>query len=199
MPEILFSELQEISLYRPYIIEYQQRPARAAMKPSEDYYQLLGVERTTSVQNIRRAYRQLVHHYHPDLHPGDSAAEEQLKALNAAVAVLIDPVQRVRYDRNLRRQDPSDQGNSSRSRAGNDQRRDGHDVHYQVAITPEEADRGTQRTLSFYASDGQPYDIIVHIPAATTADMRLRVANQGGPGLHGGRRGDLYVVVIIGE
>jgi molecular chaperone DnaJ len=64
-----------------------------------DFYDVLGVSRTASEQDIKSAYRKLALQYHPDRNPGDKAAEESFKEAAEAYAVLADPDKRARYDR----------------------------------------------------------------------------------------------------
>lgn len=64
----------------------------------EDLYAILEVPRDASQADIKKAYRKLVHQYHPDSHPGDKEAEEKFKKINAAYSVLNDPEKRARYD-----------------------------------------------------------------------------------------------------
>lgn len=66
---------------------------------AEDPYQVLGVARTASAEEIRRAYRTLAKKSHPDLHPGDKAAEARFKRVNAANDLLSDPAKRGQFDR----------------------------------------------------------------------------------------------------
>jgi len=63
-----------------------------------DYYQALGVPRTASPAEIKKAYRRLARQHHPDLKPGDAAAERRFKEINEAHEVLSDPQKRQRYD-----------------------------------------------------------------------------------------------------
>ena len=64
----------------------------------KDYYKILGIERTASTDEIRKAYRKLARKYHPDINPGNKAAEEKFKELSVAHEVLGDPDKRKRYD-----------------------------------------------------------------------------------------------------
>jgi DnaJ-class molecular chaperone len=66
---------------------------------AEDYYQTLGVPRTASAEDIRKAYRELARKYHPDLHPDDEAAKEKFKRVQTAFDVLNDQSKREMYDR----------------------------------------------------------------------------------------------------
>lgn len=65
----------------------------------QDYYELLGVSRSASADEIKKAYRRLAMKYHPDRNPGDKAAEEKFKAIGEAYAVLSDEQKRAAYDR----------------------------------------------------------------------------------------------------
>lgn len=65
----------------------------------KDYYQILGVGRNASAEDIRKAYRKLAMKYHPDRNPGDKQAEERFKEINEAYQVLNDPQKRAHYDR----------------------------------------------------------------------------------------------------
>ena len=64
----------------------------------KDYYKLLGVDRSASESDIKRAYRKLALQFHPDKNPGDSQAEERFKEINEAYEVLGDPAKRARFD-----------------------------------------------------------------------------------------------------
>jgi len=68
------------------------------MTTSKDYYETLGVRRDASQEEIRKAYRRLARKYHPDLNPGDKAAEERFKAVQEAYDVLSDAKKRKMYD-----------------------------------------------------------------------------------------------------
>jgi len=66
--------------------------------PKHDYYETLGVTRKASAKDIRTAFRKLARKYHPDLNPGDKAAEEKFKQLQEAYDVLSDTKKRQMYD-----------------------------------------------------------------------------------------------------
>ena len=63
-----------------------------------DYYEVLGVSKTATDEEIKKAYRKLALKYHPDYNPGDKSAEEKFKEINEAHEVLSDPEKRKRYD-----------------------------------------------------------------------------------------------------
>lgn len=64
-----------------------------------DYYEILGVQREASTDELKKAYRKLALKFHPDRNPGDKSAEAQFKEAAEAYAVLSDPEKRQRYDR----------------------------------------------------------------------------------------------------
>jgi len=64
----------------------------------KDYYQTLGLAKTASAKEIKQAYRKLARKHHPDVNPGDKAAEERFKKISAAYDVLSDDKKRAAYD-----------------------------------------------------------------------------------------------------
>ena len=68
------------------------------MAEKRDYYEVLGVAKTATADEIKSAYRKLAMKYHPDRNPGDKAAEEKFKEAAEAYDVLHDPEKRQRYD-----------------------------------------------------------------------------------------------------
>jgi molecular chaperone DnaJ len=65
---------------------------------TKDYYAALGIKKTASAEDIRKAFRKLARKYHPDVNPGDKTAEEKFKTLSEANDVLSDPKKRKIYD-----------------------------------------------------------------------------------------------------
>ena len=137
----------------------------------EDLYEILEVPRNASQEDIKKAYRKLVHQYHPDSHPGDKDIEEKFKKINAAYSVLNDPEKRAKYDQ-FGTADPKSNpfggmggfdfgdlgdifaqafgggfgGFSSRSRSANSPRQ-GDDIEQVVHITLLEAMKGVTRDI----------------------------------------------------
>src|SRR5438105_10672995 len=64
----------------------------------QDYYEVLGVSRDSKADEIRKSYRRLARKYHPDLNPGDKAAEDRFKRVQEAYDVLSDSKKRQIYD-----------------------------------------------------------------------------------------------------
>src|ERR1700691_4314790 len=69
-----------------------------ATTSKKDYYEILGVKKSASADDIRKAFRKLARKYHPDVNPGDKTAEEKFKTLSEANDVLSDPKKRKIYD-----------------------------------------------------------------------------------------------------
>lgn len=125
-----------------------------------DYYTVLGVSRTASPDEIRKAFRKLALKYHPDRNPGDVDAETRFREVAEAWDVLGDPEKRVRYDRLGPLYTPS--GRPPSPDEMNDILRDalnglfrrrrpdgpGEDLKYTISLTLEEAARGLERTLT---------------------------------------------------
>lgn len=149
------------------------------MATKRDYYEVLGVDRKASTEDIKKAYRKLAKECHPDLHPNDKTAEARFKELNEANEVLSDPEKRARYDQfgmdgpNMGGFDPSgfggfggfsgggmggfegifDQLFGGMGGMGGRQMRDapraGNDLRYNLRISFEEAAFGAKKSFDF--------------------------------------------------
>jgi curved DNA-binding protein len=100
-----------------------------------DYYKILGITKTASPDEIKKAYRKLAVKYHPDKNPGDKVAEERFKEISEAYDVLNDPEKRKKYDsmgENWRNFQESNNGHQRRSAAG------GQQYHYEFGGDPSE-------------------------------------------------------------
>src|SRR5712671_2547801 len=69
-----------------------------ATTTKKDYYETLGVKKSASADDIRKAFRKLARKYHPDVNPGDKSAEEKFKTISEANDILSDPKKRKIYD-----------------------------------------------------------------------------------------------------
>jgi DnaJ-class molecular chaperone len=193
----------------------------------KDYYKVLGVARGASDQEIKQAYRKLARQYHPDINPGDKQSETRFKEINEAYEVLSDKEKRTKYDRfgsDWQRYEQSGgfdpnaggsgdmsdifealfgsrgasaRGAGSPGSGGFSYRMDGQDVEQKVDITFEESYAGTQRSVQFSNPNGSPRTIQVKVPPGVDTGTRVRVPGEGGPGMNGGTRGDLYLVVNL--
>lgn len=144
------------------------------MADKRDYYEVLGVSRGSSDDEIKKAYRTAAKQYHPDLHPGDKDAEQKFKEVNEAYEVLSDSEKRARYDQfghagvdpnfNAGGGSPFGQdvdigdifnsffggfGGFGGQRSNPNAPRRGNDVETQVTITFEEAAKGCKKTISY--------------------------------------------------
>lgn len=149
------------------------------MADKRDYYEVLGVDKSASEDEIKKAYRKKAKEYHPDLHPGDAEAEAKFKEANEAYEVLSDSQKKARYDKfGHAGVDPNygaggggaygggfgggfdfgDLGDIFGSFFGGgfggrqsnpNAPRRGEDVHVRVTISFEEAAKGCKRTVDF--------------------------------------------------
>jgi DnaJ-class molecular chaperone len=242
----------------------------------KDYYKTLGVSRSASADEIKKAFRKLARKYHPDINPGDQAAETKFKEINEAYEVLSDADKRKKYDQFGADWNRYQQGgggfdwsqyvnqsgggrvdfgsggfggfsggapgaesgfsdffenmfgsmggrHTSGFGGGGSRIQKGQNYEQAVDITLEEAYNGTQRQIRIDVPQGcttcngtgvqsnnlcptcggtgvakqQTRMLTVKIPAGIDTGGKVRVSNEGGPGINGGPRGDLYLIVTV--
>ena len=148
------------------------------MANKRDYYEVLGIDKNATDEDIKRAYRKKAKECHPDLHPNDKEAEARFKELNEANEVLSDPDKRARYDQfgfdgpdmgggaggnpfvGMESSgmggmgDIFDQlfngGMGGSAQARRNAPRQGNDVRYELRLTFEEAAKGCHKSVEFY-------------------------------------------------
>ncbi len=142
------------------------------MANKRDYYEVLGLNKNASENEIKKSYRKLAKQYHPDMNPGDKNAEEKFKEVNEAYAILSDPDKKAKYDQfGHDAFDPSMGGGAGfgdfggfdfgdifssffGGGAGSSQRnknapRRGEDIQYRVTINFEEAAFGCKKDITY--------------------------------------------------
>ncbi|GAA1008281.1 chaperone protein DnaJ 2 [Acrocarpospora pleiomorpha] len=161
-----------------------------------DFYEILGVSRDASPEEIQRAYRKLARTYHPDINK-DPVAEDRFKQISEAYQVLSDPERRREYDTPAARQpewasdvDLDDLFGGVFGRRWGPM--PGADQEVELPLTVEEAYRGGRRPLKI---DGRSVEVT--IPPGVADGRRIRLAGQGGRAGGGAKPGDLFLVVRI--
>jgi DnaJ-class molecular chaperone len=188
-----------------------------------DYYEILGVPRTANEKELKAAYRKLARKYHPDVNPGDKAAEASFKEVSEAFGVLSDPEKRAKYDQvgpeafgagfdprqgvninfeDLGLGDLSDVfdlfgwGGGGRGRGG--RRRGaarGSDVQLEMSLPFADAIHGTTMDLRLPHLHGEATK--VRIPPGIEDGGRIRIPGKGQPSHGSGPPGDAYVNIRV--
>lgn len=186
----------------------------------KDPYGTLGISKTATQDQVKKAYRDLAKKHHPDLNPGNKAAEGRFKELNAAYQVLGTATERSKYDRGEtqdQRQEAEQQRHSyyrSQQESGRYARgfgaeedgadifaelfrgaRGGEDHLYQLEIEFKEAALGAEREMTLPGPSGGKLSI--KIPPGTESGVRLCFKGRGGPGANKGPAGDAYVELKV--
>mgnify|MGYP002797250086 CR=1 FL=1 len=187
----------------------QRRGCKDKMADKRDYYEVLGVSKDASADDIKKAYRKLTKENHPDLHPGDKACEERFKEGNEAYEVLSDPEKRKKYDQFGHAAFDPNAGfgggaggpgaGSAYERYGADdyeqpQPENGEDRNSKIRLTFRQAVKGATVSLS---ADGKKFK--THIPAGVHDGQKIRLTGKGKPGRNGGKNGDLYLHITVAE
>ena len=185
-----------------------------------DYYEVLGVKKDASDDEIKKAFRKLAVKYHPDKNPGDKAAEEKFKEANEAYSVLSDKTKRSRYDQFGHAGVGGDGGGNPFGGGFNGQSfnfdfggagfedilgsifgfgggfrgaRRGQDFRTSITIDFEDAIFGTTKTISIEGKQ-----VKLKIPAGIYDGQSIRLNGKGGEApTADGQRGDLYVEIRV--
>jgi curved DNA-binding protein len=188
-----------------------------------DYYKILGVARTATNDEIKKAYRRLARKYHPDVST-EKDAEARFKEVQEAYEVLKDPEKRAAYGGSREPSAGSTKGSRRRQRAGaaagfdagevfadfdegfaatgsftsrGGRRRARSDQQGTIEIEIEEAFAGTTQTIEISWNSKDKRIVRVTIPPGVCTGQRIRLAGLGAPGRAGGKAGDLYLTVHI--
>lgn len=187
---------------------------------SRDLYKILGIARTASADEIRRAYKRKAKESHPDLHPDDPQKADTFKSASAAYEILGDAEKRAQYDRGEIDADGQPRGfagaegfggfgktaggfqgdpfeeifsgmfGGGRRRPGP---RKGADMRYRVEISFEDAVTGARREMTM--ADGRALNVA--IPPGIESGRTLRLKSQGKPSNSGGPPGDALLEIFV--
>ncbi len=188
-----------------------------------DYYKVLGINKNASDDDIKKAYRKAARKYHPDLNPNDKEAEKKFKEINEANEVLSNAENRKKYDAygkdwkhadhfEQAKQNQSRQSSGHRGSSANFENEDysdffesmfggqfsgrsrsqaafkGQDFNAELHLSLKEVYTTQQKTLTVNGKN-----IRITIPAGINNGQIIKIKGQGGDGINGGPKGDLYI------
>lgn len=187
-----------------------------------DYYNILGVSKSASDSEIKKAYHKLARKHHPDLHQGDKDANRRFQQINEAYEVLKDPEKRKQYDaygenwkhaEQFEKAKNTGRGESFYSGEGfhddrfsdffeslfgrqhyEDIRYRGADQHATLELSLEQI---TEDNKQVFTINGK--NIRITIPAGVEDGSKIKLKGYGLPGHNGGPNGDLYISFKITE
>ncbi|NQX83399.1 MAG: DnaJ domain-containing protein [Mycoplasmataceae bacterium] len=190
------------------------------MAQKRDCYEVLGVPKSATIDEIKKAFRKLAMKYHPDVNKNDPNAEVKFREINEAYEILSDQEKKSLYDRFGHKGVNGQGGQPGGGFSGNfedifggfnggggfgsifeeffnggnaNRASKGQDVVNQVQISLEDAFNG--KTISIKLLDGETKEF--NIPAGVDNGMDLRMKGKGYPGKNGGPNGDYYIRVFI--
>jgi len=192
---------------------------------ARDYYDVLGINRSASQDDIKRAFRNQAKKYHPDANPDNPHAESMFKEVNEAYEVLSDEEKRAQYDRfgenwkqwqggapggpdAVHMEDISEILNSMFGGFGGDRRTSRRGSGFSRVYSVDRRDgkdieqniqitlrEAYEGTVRLINKNGR--QIRVNIPAGASDGTKVRLAGEGEPGTSGGKNGDLYLVTEV--
>jgi curved DNA-binding protein len=187
-----------------------------------DYYEILGIKKTATEEEIKNAYRKLARKLHPDLNPTDKDANKKFQQLNEANEVLSDPTKRKKYDqygKDWQHSDQYEQARQSGRRNGrqgsaggfegddfsdffssmfggggsrNKAKYRGQDYNSQLQLSLRDAYTTHQQTMTINEKT-----VRITIPAGVENGQSIKLKGYGAPGVNGGPNGDLYLTFAI--
>lgn len=190
-----------------------------------DLYHVLGLPRTATAEDIKKAYRKLARKHHPDLNPNNADAKKKFQEINEANEVLSDPESRKKYDQYGDQWKHAEQFEQARREQGARQQAGAQGGNPFGAGGMDEEELfssmfggGRGRAVKFRGPDyqtelrldmdaayrthkqtlnvnGRP--IRITVPAGVENEQSIRIPGQGGPGANGGPNGDLYLTFIV--
>ncbi|MCY3573239.1 MAG: DnaJ domain-containing protein [Chloroflexi bacterium] len=193
---------------------------------SRDYYDILGVARNASDEEIKRAFRKKAKQFHPDANPDDAAAEARFKEVNAAYEVLSDPEKRNAYNQFGESWQHYQAGNGAGPFTDGAQFHDMSDI-FETIFTGAGGRRHaggfggfggrTQRSSRAGKDIEQPVrislreayegaqrvyskggrELTLQIPRGAATGTKVRLAGEGEAGIYGGPPGNLYLIVEV--
>ena len=188
-----------------------------------DYYKALGVDKTATQEDIKKAYRKLARKHHPDLNPNDKEAHKKFQQLNEANEVLSDPEKRKKYDQYGKDWQHAEQFEQARQSQQQHSRNETFSGDFNesefsdffASMFGNMSGGGfRQRQTKFRGEDYQAElqlnltdvykthhqvmtvnnkSIRITIPAGVENGQRIKIKGHGGPGINGGPNGDLYI------
>ena len=187
-----------------------------------DYYEILGVDRSVSESDLKKAFKRLARQYHPDKNPGNKEAEEKFKEAAEAYEVLSDQAKRQTYDQFGHQGVNSNFGQSGFQnvdindifnnifgdeifgdifgdifgRAGTRRPPRGRNIQMAYEMTLEEAVFGKDVEIRLPNSNKK---VSVNIPAGVDTGNKIRLSGEGEPSQYGGENGDLFIVVQVSK
>ena len=194
-----------------------------------DYYQVLGVDKTASQDDIKKAFRKLARKYHPDLNPNDATAKDKFQAINEANEELSAPEKRKKYDEygeHWKHADEFEAQKRAQQQAGTGgfggfggQDADGFSDFFEQMFGHRTRGGGGANTgfrgQDFHADlnlslrdAAQTHkqiltvngkNVRITIPAGVANGQVIKLKGYGGEGINGGPAGDLYITFVIAE